>query len=106
MKSFIVNYKEFFIGLILTLSLLWPLFYAPYFTHHDDVQVIRTFEMDKCFLDHQIPCRWVPDLGGLYGYPIFLLPHNSGQFHHIVLCQIHICPVICWFLYLYVFACV
>lgn len=71
MKTFIINHKEFFIGLILSLSLLWPLFYAPYFTHHDDVQIIRTFEMNKCFLDHQIPCRWVPDLGGLYGYPIF-----------------------------------
>lgn len=71
MTSFIFKYKEFLIGLILTLSLLWPLFAAPYFTHHDDVQIIRTFEMNKCFLDHQIPCRWVPDLGGLYGYPIF-----------------------------------
>lgn len=71
MHKFIFNHKEFFIGLVLTLSLLWPLFVAPYFAHHDDVQIIRTFEMNKCFLDHQIPCRWVPDLGGLYGYPIF-----------------------------------
>ena len=61
----------FLLGLILSISLLWPLFAAPYFTHHDDVQIIRTFEMDKCFKDGQIPCRWVPDLGGLYGYPIF-----------------------------------
>ena len=63
--------KEFLFGLILAISLLWPLSSAPFFSHHDDVQVIRLFEMDKCFKDHQIPCRWVPDLGGLYGYPIF-----------------------------------
>ncbi len=61
----------FFIGLILTTSLLWPLFWVPYFSHHDDVQVIRLYEMSKCFADNQIPCRWVPDLGGLYGYPLF-----------------------------------
>lgn len=71
MLKFILLHKEFLIGLILTLSLFWPLFAAPYFTHHDDVQVIRIYEMGKCFKDHQIPCRWVPDLGGLYGYPIF-----------------------------------
>ena len=59
------------LGLILSVSLLWPLFWAPYFTHQDDVQVIRLYEMSKCFVDHQIPCRWVPDLGGLYGYPLF-----------------------------------
>lgn len=83
-SKFILPNKEFFIGFILTLSLLWPLFAAPYFSHHDDVQVIRLFEMDKCFKDHQIPCRWVPDLGGLYGYPIFNyyapLPYYFGEF--------------------------
>lgn len=61
----------FMIGLLLTVGLLWPLFVAPFFTHHDDVQVIRTHQMVKCFYDLQLPCRWVPDLGGLYGYPIF-----------------------------------
>ncbi|MDO8658737.1 MAG: hypothetical protein Q7K55_08400, partial [Candidatus Levybacteria bacterium] len=71
MLKFFFEKKEFFIGLILTLSLFWPLFAAPYFTHHDDVQVIRLYEMDKCFKDQQIPCRWVPDLGGVYGYPLF-----------------------------------
>lgn len=71
MAKFILDKKEFLIGLILSLSLLWPLVAAPFFTHHDDVQVIRLFEMDKCFKDGQIPCRWVPDLGGVYGYPIF-----------------------------------
>lgn len=88
MIKFIFDRKEFFIGLILTLSLLWPLFVSPYFSHHDDVQVIRLFEINKCFLDHQIPCRWVPDLGGVYGYPIFNyyapLPYYIGEFIYLI----------------------
>lgn len=83
MIKLLLNYKEFFLGLILTLFLLWPLFAGSYFSHHDDVQVIRLFEMDKCFKDGQIPCRWVPDLGGLYGYPLFNyyapLPYYFGE---------------------------
>lgn len=83
MKRFLSSNIFFLIGLLLTLSLLWPLFASPYFTHHDDVQVIRLYEMDKCFKDHQIPCRWVPDLGGLYGYPLFNyyapLPYYFGE---------------------------
>lgn len=78
----------FVIGLVLTLSLLWPLFVAPYFSHHDDVQVIRLFEMDKCIKDLQIPCRWVPDLGGLYGYPLFNyyapLPYYYGEIFYLL----------------------
>lgn len=73
----------FLVGLVLSASLLWPLFAAPLFTHHDDVQVIRLYEMDKCFKDGQIPCRWVPDLGNLYGYPLFNyyapLPYYFGE---------------------------
>lgn len=73
----------FVLGLILAASLLWPLVKSGYFTHHDDIQVIRLFEMDKCFKDGQIPCRWVPDLGGLYGYPLFNyyapLPYYFGE---------------------------
>lgn len=73
----------FGIGLILTLALLWPLFVAPYFYHQDDVQTIRLYEMDQCFKDRQIPCRWVPDLGGGYGYPLFNyygpIPYYGGE---------------------------
>lgn len=61
----------FLLGFLLTLTLLWPLFAAPIFSHHDDVSIIRLHQMIKCFEDFQIPCRWVPDLGGLYGYPLF-----------------------------------
>ncbi|OGE72419.1 hypothetical protein A3H40_04205 [Candidatus Daviesbacteria bacterium RIFCSPLOWO2_02_FULL_38_15] len=85
----IIKHTEFIIGLILTASLLWPLAAAPYFTHHDDVQVIRLYEMDKCIKDYQIPCRWVPDLGGLYGYPIFNyyapLPYYFGELVYLLI---------------------
>ena len=88
MKEFINVHKYFFIGLILTLSLLWPLFAGPYFTHHDDVQTIRLYEMDKCIQDGQIPCRWVPDLGGVYGYPLFNyyapLPYYFGEIFYLI----------------------
>lgn len=70
-KNFLKNHQEFLLGLLLTSTLLWPLFYAPHFSQHDDVQVIRLYELNKCIQDLQIPCRWVPDLGGLYGYPLF-----------------------------------
>src|SRR5690348_6992611 len=85
---FLLNKYSFIAGLILTLSLLWPLFYAPYFTHHDDVQTIRLYEMNKCFEDRQIPCRWVPDLGGEYGYPLFNyyapLPYYTGEIAYLL----------------------
>lgn len=56
---------------ILTIFIVWPLFQPGYFSHHDDLQVMRVFEMRKCFEDLQIPCRWVPDMGYGYGFPLF-----------------------------------
>lgn len=88
MKNFLQNNAYFLIGLILSCALLWPIFAAPYFSHHDDVQVIRLHQMDKCFKDGQIPCRWVPDLGGLYGYPLFNyyapLPYYFGEIFYLI----------------------
>lgn len=59
--------------LIFGLSFLvtWPLLRYGYFSHQDDLQVIRIFEMRKCFTDLQIPCRWVPDMGWGNGFPLF-----------------------------------
>src|SRR4051812_2465578 len=105
----------FLIGLVLTLTLLWPLFAAPYFSHHDDVQWIRLYEMDKCFKDFQIPCRWVPDLGGEYGYPLFNyyapLPYYIGEFFYFFTHQLLISaklmfalPFIGCFVFMYLFA--
>lgn len=88
MKAIFLKHREFLIGLVLTSILLWPLFAAPFFSHHDDVQIIRLFEMDNCFKDGQIPCRWVPNLGGLYGYPIFNyyapLPYYFGEIFYFL----------------------
>lgn len=88
MIKIILFNKEFIVGLLLTLSLLWPIFTASYFNHHDDVQVVRLYEMNKCIKDLQIPCRWVPDLGGLYGYPIFNyyapLPYYFGEIIYLL----------------------
>jgi hypothetical protein len=50
---------------------------------HDDMQMIRQLQLEKCLQDGQIPCRWVPDLGNGYGYPLFNfyppLPYIVGQ---------------------------
>ncbi|MCL5783741.1 MAG: YfhO family protein [Patescibacteria group bacterium] len=54
-----------------------------YFSMHDDIQIMRFFEINKCFQDGQIPCRWVPDMGGGYGHPLFnyhpVFPYYLGQ---------------------------
>lgn len=60
-----------------------------FYTHHDDVQVIRLHQMHECIVDGQIPCRWVPDLGGLYGYPLFNyyapLPYYVGEIFYLII---------------------
>ncbi|MFA6007164.1 MAG: hypothetical protein WC784_00775 [Candidatus Shapirobacteria bacterium] len=55
-----------------------------YWNMHDDMQMVRQLEMEKCLKDGQVPCRWTPDLGYEYGYPLFNfyppLPYIVGQF--------------------------
>lgn len=57
-----------------------------YWNMHDDMQMVRQLEMEKCFQDGQIPCRWTPDLGYGYGYPLFNfyppLPYLVGHLFH------------------------
>lgn len=64
------------------------LFGSGYFNMHDDLQVMRQLEMEKCFLDGQIPCRWVPDMGYGFGYPLFNfyppLPYFIGEVLRLV----------------------
>jgi len=59
------------------------LFQIGYWNHHDDLQAMRVLEMEKCFMDGQFPCRWVPDMGYGFGYPLFNfyppLPYYLGQ---------------------------
>ena len=42
-----------------------------YWNMHDDMQMVRQLQFEKCIKDGQIPCRWTPDLGFGYGYPLF-----------------------------------
>ncbi|MCX6727059.1 MAG: glycosyltransferase family 39 protein, partial [Candidatus Shapirobacteria bacterium] len=73
---------------VLLLLFILPTFYfflkpGIYWNMHDDMQVIRQLSMEKCIIDGQIPCRWVPDLGYEYGYPLFNyyppLPYFIGE---------------------------
>jgi hypothetical protein len=78
--------KKVFLFLIVIFGAL-PTFFAllkpGYYNMHDDMQMIRQLEMEKCIKDGQIPCRWTPDLGFGYGYPLFNfyppMPYIVGQ---------------------------
>lgn len=58
-----------------------------YFSSHDDVQVMRLYEMEKCLKDGQIPCRLVPDMGAGYGHPLFnyhpVFAYYTGMFFRL-----------------------
>lgn len=59
------------------------IFQSGYFNMHDDLQMMRQLQMEKCLLDGQIPCRWVPDMGYGFGFPLFNfyppLPYLIGE---------------------------
>jgi hypothetical protein len=80
----------FFILIILGVSFLASrdLFQTGYFSMHDDLQVGRLHQMDVCIKDGQIPCRWVPDMGYSYGYPLFNyyppFPYYLGEVFHLL----------------------
>lgn len=80
--------KSRFFWPILLLILIVPTFTfllkpGLYWNMHDDMQLIRQLELEKCLKDGQIPCRWTPDLGYGYGYPLFNfyppMPYFVGQ---------------------------
>ncbi|OGO50875.1 MAG: hypothetical protein A2148_07935, partial [Chloroflexi bacterium RBG_16_68_14] len=54
----------------------------------DNLHAMRAYELGRCLDDGQIPCRWVPDLGNGYGYPLFNyyppLPYYAGDLLHRV----------------------
>jgi uncharacterized membrane protein len=68
---------------IFIIPAVWALLRPGYISMHDDLQVMRLYEMEKCFRDGQIPCRWVPDMGAGYGFPLFNfyspLPYYFGM---------------------------
>ena len=73
---------------LLTIPTFFNLLRSGFFPMQDDLQAFRVYEMDKCFEDFQIPCRWVPDAGYQYGYPQFNfyppLPYYLGAVMHRV----------------------
>src|SRR5574337_739444 len=77
------------ITIILLFSLLfgWQLLRPGYYTMHDDLQVMRLYEMDRCFKDGQLPCRFAPDMGQNYGQPLFnyysAFPYYLGELIHL-----------------------
>lgn len=80
--------KNFLIPLLLLIGII-PAFFSllkpGYYNMHDDMQMIRQLELEKCLKDGQIPCRWSPDLGYEYGYPLFNfyppMPYIVGQIY-------------------------
>jgi hypothetical protein len=64
-----------------------PLASPGYPVFHDGLPPIRLFEMDRCFEDGQLPCRWAPDLNQGYGNPLFNyyapLPYYVGELIHL-----------------------
>src|SRR3989344_736405 len=81
------NVFGLFIILVISLIAARSLFAPGYFIMHDDLQMMRQLEMEKCFLDGQIPCRWVPDMGYGFGFPLFNyyppLPYLIGEVFRI-----------------------
>jgi len=93
MKKFFKKIVDFRFSWLILLFLLalptfWRLLGPGYFPMHDDLQVGRLYQMDLCFRDGQIPCRWVPDMGYGYGYPLFNyyppLPYYVGEIFHLL----------------------
>jgi len=93
MKKFIKEDIWLWVIVVLSGLVLWPLFMKGYFPHQDDLQVIRIFEMRKCFADLQLPCRWVPDMGYGNGFPLFnyygVFPYYLGAVFSFILSYIN-----------------
>lgn len=74
--------------IILAIPSFQSLLRSGFFPIQDDMQVFRLQQMGKCFSDGQIPCRWIPDAGYQYGYPLFNyyspLVYYVGQIFHLV----------------------
>src|SRR4030042_4751719 len=77
-----------FLILLIIIPSIYKLIRPGFFTMFDDMQVVRLWQIDKCVKDLQIPCRWLPDLGLGYGYPLFLyyapLPYYLMEGMHLI----------------------
>ncbi len=82
------SYIKVVLGFLTILLIISSLFRAPLFSHHLDRQILRVEEMSLCIRDLQLPCRWTPHLGGLYGIPLFNylppLPYYLGGIFFLI----------------------
>lgn len=80
--------RTFLLLLAITIPAGWFLFGPGYYNMHDDLQVMRIFEMEKCLADGQIPCRWAPDMAYGYGQAMFnfysAFPYYLGALIRII----------------------
>ena len=70
-KNLIWRCRFLMVVLVFSLPAITDLLKPGYFSMHDDLQILRLQQLDKCVHDFQLPCRWVPDPGFGYGYPMF-----------------------------------
>lgn len=81
--------KNFFPILLIIISIFtfYRLIRPGYFSMQDDIQIFRLQQFDKCVQDFQIPCRYVPDAGFGYGYPLYNyyspLPYAIAETFHL-----------------------
>jgi len=87
-KAKINQIRVFALLFLLFLPALFGLLRSGYFSMHDDLQIFRLYELDKCVQDGQFPCRWIPDGGFGYGYPMFNfyppLPYYPAEVLHLL----------------------
>lgn len=87
MINWFKNNIPLFLLLILISVTFSSMLRSGYFPMHDDQQVVRLLEIDKCVKDKVFPCRWSPDLGYGYGYPQF---NYYGPFPYYVMEVFHL----------------
>jgi hypothetical protein len=80
------------IALLLVLGLsfwAWEPLVAPgLLVTHDGQQALWIYEVDRCFDDGQLPCRWLPDMAFGFGQPLFNylapLAYYVGELVHLI----------------------
>lgn len=85
---FLFKYRWYFAVFVLSLPAIKDLLLPGYFPMHDDLQILRLDGLHQCFVDLQIPCRWIPDAGFGLGYPMFNyyppLPYYIAEGFHLL----------------------
>lgn len=88
LRSFLKKFKAWIILILLIIPTFYLLIRPGFFPMQDDLQAFRIQQLDKCFQDHQFPCRWIPDAGYQYGYPQFIYYSPSvyylGELFHLL----------------------